>query len=412
VLTLLIGGMVLWGLLILVAPMPQRGGPWAVLGAAIAVRLLCLCLPPLLSDDLFRYLWEGRVIGMGGNPFVHAPDDALWSQLADPFRARVNHGELPTIYPPGALGLFALIAQVAYSPLAIKAVMGLFDAGIAWALADTLHRRDQRLDGAWVYALHPLGAMEAAGSGHLEAAAVFALVMALRGRSMAWATWGALVKLLPGVMLLALGRRRPGALAVAALVGAASILPFADAGAGLLTSPKAYASRWAFNGGLFSLIEAATGEAARGLAAAMGALAVGFALWRHAHTPERVALWAGGAFVLLSPTVHPWYIAWAWVPALLCGQRAWTLLATLAPLSYAALLSYDPTHSTWTEPTWPRWVLYPPFFLALLGEWLWRQTQPGPWRPFTRRSWPSMGPSASPSPTPPAPSIQSPPYRP
>ena len=31
-------------------------------------------------------------------------------------------------------------------------------------------------------------------------------------------------------------------------------------------------------------------------------------------------------FVLLSPTVHPWYLVWVWLPALLCGVRSWTVL--------------------------------------------------------------------------------------
>ena len=65
------------------------------------------------------------------------------------------------------------------------------------------------------------------------------------------------------------------------------------------------------------------------------------ALWRR-RDPAEVALWAGGAFVLLSPTVHPWYVIWAWVPSLLTGVRAWTALATAAPLAYAVLATLDP----------------------------------------------------------------------
>ena len=40
-----------------------------VLGVAVLARLLLLPLAPSLSGDLYRYLWEGRVIVAGGNPY-------------------------------------------------------------------------------------------------------------------------------------------------------------------------------------------------------------------------------------------------------------------------------------------------------------------------------------------------------
>ena len=34
---------------------------WLVLGVAVAMRLLTLAAPPVLSSDLYRYVWDGRV---------------------------------------------------------------------------------------------------------------------------------------------------------------------------------------------------------------------------------------------------------------------------------------------------------------------------------------------------------------
>ena len=56
--------------------------------------------------------------------------------------------------------------------------------------------------------------------------------------------------------------------------------------------------------------------------------------------------------------MHPWYVLWAWVPALLCGNRHWTVMATLAPLSYVALLTLDPVTGQWSPPLWPSLVIY------------------------------------------------------
>jgi hypothetical protein len=97
--------------------------------------------------------------------------------------------------------------------------------------------------------------------------------------------------------------------------------------------------------------------------------------------PAELALWVGGAFVLLSPTVHPWYIAWAWVPAVVCGVRAWTVLAGLAPVAYVVLMTIDPATGAWNEARWPAVLAYGCF----AGVWLWDRvrslTHPGPaWR--------------------------------
>ena len=53
---------------------------WLVLGVAAAMRLLTLTAPPVLSSDLYRYVWDGRVQLAGINPYRYLPaDDALAS---------------------------------------------------------------------------------------------------------------------------------------------------------------------------------------------------------------------------------------------------------------------------------------------------------------------------------------------
>ena len=378
----------IWGVGVGLLPRP-RGGPLAVLAAALAVRALLLPSPPSLSDDLYRYLWEGRLVGLGGNPYLTAPADP--SLGADSIRALVNHPEISSIYPPLSLWIFHLLGRISYGPLVVKVGMGLLDAGIAWTLARILQARGRGLDGAWLYALLPLAAVESAGSGHMEALALLPAMLAWErgGSGLGWAGLGALMKLLPAVLIGALWRRRPALLIGVLLVGILATWPLREAGPTLLRGLGAYARDWRFNESLFLLYSGLLGPWARPAAVGTGALVVAWAL-RTRSDPAAVLLWAGGAFVLLSPTVHPWYLLWAWAPALICGVRAWTLLAVLIPLSYAALASYDPTTGAWMEPWWPRWIIYPPFGLALLWEWRSHAIRPGPWAP---------GPPTSPSPS-------------
>lgn len=384
--------LVAWGVAVVVLRAP-RGGPARVFAAALAVRLVLVAMPPTLSDDLFRYLWEGRATLLGGNPFLHAPDWSGWP--ADAMRARVNHPEISTIYPPLAQHLFAALGALWYDPRVVKLAMGLCDAGTAAMIARALAARGRGSRGAWLYALHPLAAVESAGSGHLDALVVLLMVGAIaqtgRFRGLLFAGLGTLIKVFPAVLIPALlrwpGRRLPKGVALLTVgaVGLWSLWPFLDAGPALLAGLGAYAGRWSFNGAFFPVLHggfSALGweAAARPFAVALGAGVVGFA-WVRRRDPAEVALWAGAAVVLLSPTVHPWYIPLVWAPALITGWRAWTALATLAPLSYLVLATLDPATGIWQEQAWTRAVIYLPFLVCLGMECLWRATRPGPWAP-------------------------------
>lgn len=383
------------GLGVLALPVPRAGAPAVVFGVALAVRAILLGAPVGLSDDLYRYLWEGWLVAAGENPYLAGPASPRWEAVAatDPaaaaVRAAVNHPDLPTIYPPLALGAFAGVAGLAPDPGLWRGLAALADAGTAAALAGL--RRDAGRDAtpAWHYALLPLPAVEAAVGGHLEAFALLALALALRaaarGRRAAWA-WAALgagLKLLPGAVLLALARAagaRRGLPALAALGLAAFVLPalpFAAAGPGLVESFGTYARHWSFQGLGFPLLDALFGEAARPVGVGLGAAAVGLALARRA-SAQGLAAVAGGAFVVLSPTVHPWYWGWALVPSLAGGGRAWAVGAALAPLGYLVLDSRDPATGAWIEPAWTAPVVGAALAAAALVEGARRWLGPGP----------------------------------
>lgn len=347
---------VVWGLAMLASRTPGPARWESPLAWAIAVRLPLLLCAPTLSDDVFRYVWEGEVWRAGMNPFVLPPDDPALTSLRDAIWTQVNHRHVPSVYPPLAQLLFAVVPSV----------MGwrLLTTACDLVTVELLSRRDARA--GWLWALLPLPALESAVSGHLEGIGVMLLVAAMGGRG--WAAWlGAMVKLLPGVLLV----RRWRWLIVAA-VSFTMCIP--------LLRPDGFAiyrDSWAYNGSLFPLVEARLGALARPLLHGVGALVVASILVR-SRDDGRIALWASGAFVILSPVVHPWYVLWPLAAGLWNGMRAWTLLGALVPLSYVVLATYDPATSSWTEPIWTRWAIYVPFYLALAWESWTRLTRPGP----------------------------------
>ena len=70
---------------------------------------------PMLSDDVYRYVWDGRVQLEGVHPYRYAPVDPALGTLRDAHVfPRINHPEVPTIYPPLAQSLFAGLALAGY----------------------------------------------------------------------------------------------------------------------------------------------------------------------------------------------------------------------------------------------------------------------------------------------------------
>src|SRR5437867_3983262 len=119
---------------------PARAG-LLVFAVAAAARLALLPVPPALSDDIYRYVWEGRVAAEGMDPYHLSPRDTALAALRDPaVYPRINHPELATIYPPVAIAGFALVARLSPTVQAMKLWVVLHDLALvllllAWARA-------------------------------------------------------------------------------------------------------------------------------------------------------------------------------------------------------------------------------------------------------------------------------------
>ncbi len=358
--------LLLWGLgIFLLKPCFPKAG-W-LLAAAILVRLPLLWAPPSLSDDLYRYLWEGEVWRAGFSPFVYAPDAPELLFLRDAIWEKVNHREISSIYPPLAQLVFFFGAPTGV--FGWKVGMGLADVATAWLL----FRRRPEAGSLW--ALLPLPVLEAAGSGHLEGLGVMLMVAGLslgRGFWGAGLIWGAaMVKLLPALLLPRIAPRRTWPWWVVATLCA---LWGMGLNPELVRGFETYRQHWSFNGSLYPLLGVVVEDEALlrlSLQAAGGAVVAGI-VW-HSRDPGRIALWGCGAFVLLSPTVHPWYVLWALAAGLWCAVEAWTLLAVLVPLAY---LVWGP--QGWSEPAWVAPLIYTPVYLCLLWTGLRRLVLPSP----------------------------------
>jgi hypothetical protein len=367
-----------------------RGPGWStgrILVLATLLRLPFVGTTPWLSDDLYRYLWEGLALGAGVDVFSVAPATVLG--LDDALRDRVNHGALTSIYPPLALAWFRLLAWGPLVPataqLATSAV-DLLTVGLLCTLAPTLRAG---LHPGLLWALHPLPILAAAHGAHLDVVAVactVALLAALRAGAHRTALTGLCagigVKLFPIVLIpLVLRALRPRAPTTSWLVGPAVLVglglwalwPCLGAGGRLFESLGTYARDWSFNGAIEPWLRPVLEEYTRPLLLVAGAFAVLISLVRR---PSVVLGWrdAGAAFLLLTPTAHPWYALWLLAPAALSGSLPWVGVASAVSSSYLVLITLDPLTGIWQEPAWLWWLTWLPA-LAALG---WREPKPEP----------------------------------
>ncbi len=183
---------------------------------AVIFRLSILFAPPYLSDDIYRYVWDGRVQAAGINPYRYIPAAPELARLRDEtIYPKINRRDWAhTIYPPVAQVVFFLTTRISESVTWMKATMLGFELITIWAVAQllTLLGRPRQL--LLLYAWHPLVIWEFAGSGHLDAISICFIALAFlawqkksnlgAGFTLACAT---LVKLFPLVLVPAMLKR-------------------------------------------------------------------------------------------------------------------------------------------------------------------------------------------------------------
>lgn len=364
-----------WGCICILFPVRFKSF-WGLFATALLMRLLFVFHSPALSDDLFRALWEGKLTVSGGNPYLTAPSSF---SVFDGVREHVNHPDVPSVYPPFAQWFWALCVWISYQPLSLKLLTMLIEVSGVWALADICRLQKRSLSPAWILALHPLVLIEGAGNAHIDAVAVTMLMWAcwseIRGRSGAgWLVLGGGLKLLPLALLLNSRRGVSVGFGLTLLLCAAWPL----LAPGMLQGLQTYAEHWSFQGGVFPLLTLVISPVNARIACVILWLLMVVIVAVKKMRLSQAALWLGGAFLLLSPTVHPWYGLWILIPALLEGWWSWLIFASLLPLSYSALSTVDALTGSWSPPIWPALISYIALLVFLLLESVWRAQRPGP----------------------------------
>ncbi len=391
------------------------GWLWA---GAILFRFLMLLTAPTLSDDVFRYMWDGHIANQGVSPYAYSVEAPELDPLDIPIRSRVNNPWMASPYLPAAQWVFGLLGAIAAPSAFYQGGMVLFDLLGALLIARLLALAALPSHRLTVYLWNPLVVLEVAHGAHVDA------LMSLLAVAAIWATWrfsqpivgaagtarklvaplslalATLTKILPVLLLPVLywrwswGQRVFYGLAIIGI-----LVPYALQsgwgltgpmdGVGLFGAARIYADQWSFNSGFYASLEQQL--EARGLsdpmdtarqivvtALAVGVLAVAWNARKALGIRKNLRLAAIPfmAYLLFTTTVHPWYALslLALLPFLAPGrqepQALWLHVIPWIYLSGALITSYvtylDPLN--YKELAWVRRLeWYPTWGLLALA---------------------------------------------
>ena len=382
-------------------------GAIVILAVALTARgAVVVTHEPSLSDDIYRYLFDGRNTAAGRNPYLQTPQEAADEPGSSALGPLVNNPELYTIYLPTSQWVFAGVAlgggsgEPARAERVYRAVFVLFELAAIGGLLLALRRAGRSPWWVTLYAWHPLPITEIAGTGHQDAVGLALLMAAIlvgeskQGRRvLGTALWTSLLALatlvkpvvLPVAAFLLKGRpwwSWAGSISVGALVCLVVAAPLwlshdLEPLRNLLATANRFTLKWAHFGSVYEpllttierLAPGWTNDQqevlARRICAALVAVIIVWA-WARA---GRGGLWAGArtiflAMVLLSPAAHPWYLLWALAMVPVApSPTVWIATLTL-PFGYAVLGDVV----EWSLPVWVMVAAYAPVYGALLVD--------------------------------------------
>jgi hypothetical protein len=160
---------------------PADRALWLILGLGIALRAYVLLFDPLLSSDIYRYVWDGRVQAAGFNPFRYAPADEAVAFLRDnaifPHINRANTSV--TIYPPVAQFFFLIVTRIGENVTVMRLSLLGCEGITVTVIMLLLRRMNHPVTRVVAYLWHPLPLWEIANSGHVDALVVALMLVGL-----------------------------------------------------------------------------------------------------------------------------------------------------------------------------------------------------------------------------------------
>ncbi len=349
----------------------------------VAGMIFRLTLIPTLyttSDDVHRYLWEGKVIANTRNPFTAPPNDSTLNQLHDENFEKVTFKHISAIYPPLSQIVFTVSYLVAgNSVVFLKIIYLIFELVTLIFLFKLLITKGKNPNLVLLYAWLPLPILEYFNNAHLDVFGITFLVVFiyyfekqkfnLASVALAFAFLSKLLALLVlPLVIKKLGIKKSIPFyGIFLFISVIFYLPFVVGNVEVFSGLFKYLSRWEFNGSVYNLIKVifSSGQIARIVCAILLSLSVLIIAVRYKN-------FINGVFtvflcvIIFSTTLYPWYLGW--IAALNVLNPSYSIMSLFFTINFS---NFTPLAEKWKE--YPIvWVIqYIPFYSLLVYD-LWR----------------------------------------
>jgi hypothetical protein len=155
--------------------------------SGVLFRFCLIFSTPALSDDFYRFFWDGRIQQLGFNPFDFTPRQFL-NQNSDAFLSQLfpylNSPDYFSVYPQLSQILFNIVSVIGKDSLqtnliAMKSIIFITEIGTLYLLSKLANNRKQDPSHLLIYLLNPLVIIELTGNIHLEAFMIFFFLLAV-----------------------------------------------------------------------------------------------------------------------------------------------------------------------------------------------------------------------------------------
>jgi len=168
---------------------PQTHALWLIFGVTVLLRAILLFTEPLLSTDIYRYVWDGEVQAAGINPYRYVPANEALAHLRDlAVYPKINRADYAvTIYPPVAQMFFFLVTRLGESVTVMKLAFVACEFVTIAVIILLLRRLGRPVTRVVAYVWHPLPMWEIANNGHIDGLMVTLMMagiwLAISGRN-------------------------------------------------------------------------------------------------------------------------------------------------------------------------------------------------------------------------------------
>lgn len=353
--------------------------PLIIIFLGVIFRLTLFSTINTTSPDVNRYVWEGKVLYNGYNPYLIPPDDHKLNKFHDGLYDKVTFKNMTAIYPPFAQGIFVIAYMISgESFTGLKLIYLFFDLLIMWILLKLLYLKGYNLNNIILYAWMPLILLEYYVNTHLDLVGIFFMMCFIYAMekerfypAVVFFTFAFITKMYP-VILFPLVIRKFGFkksftfLYFFVLGSLLFFIPFIYKDISIFSSLLTYLRQWQFNASVYYVLlhylhDPAISRliCATGFVFSVGLISFLYKDFTKACYTVFIML------IIFSTTLFPWYLGW--ITALNPLYNYYSVTSLLFTVNFS---NFTTVGDVWTEYTFVLYTEYILFFGFIIYD-LW-----------------------------------------